>query len=102
MVTEGHRPGEDIDEPDRDLYFAVVRLLLPRQGGLADKGLDFDEIDVTGPPEHRRAMIERSGRSSVPQIFIDGAPIGGSDELARLYASGALDRLRDTENSSAA
>ncbi len=63
---------------------------------LADKGLDFDEIDVTGPPEHRRAMVERSGRSSVPQIFIDGAPIGGSDELARLYASGALDRLRDT------
>ena len=63
---------------------------------LADKGLDFDEIDVTGPPEHRRAMVERSGRSSVPQIFIDGAPIGGADELARLCASGALDRLRDT------
>lgn len=63
---------------------------------LADQGLDFDEIDVTGPPEHRRAMVERSGRSSVPQIFIDGAPIGGADELARLCASGALDRLHDT------
>ena len=62
---------------------------------LTDKGLDFDEIDVTGPAEHRRAMIERSGRTSVPQIFIDGAPIGGSDELARLYTSGALDRLRE-------
>ena len=48
---------------------------------LADKGLDFNEIDITGPPEHRRAMIERSGRSSVPQIFIDGAPIGDVDHL---------------------
>ena len=69
---------------------------------LADKGLDFDEIDVTGPPEHRRAMIERSGRSSVPQIFIDGAPIGGADALARLCASGALDRLRDGDEATAA
>jgi glutaredoxin 3 len=33
------------------------------------------------------------GRTSVPQIFIDGAAIGGSDELAALEASGALDRL---------
>ncbi len=69
---------------------------------LADKGLDFDEIDVTGPAEHRRAMIERSGRSSVPQIFIDGAPIGGSEELAQLYVSGALDRLRDGDEATAA
>ncbi len=69
---------------------------------LADKGLDFDEIDVTGPAEHRRAMIERSGRSSVPQIFIDGAPIGGSEELAQLYVSGALDWLRDGDEATAA
>ncbi len=69
---------------------------------LADKGLDFDEIDVTGPHENRRQMIERSGRTSVPQIFIDGAPIGGSEELARLYADGALDRLRDGDEATAA
>ena len=69
---------------------------------LADKGLDFDEIDVTGPPEHRRAMVERSGRSSVPQIFIDGVPIGGSEELAQLHVSDALDRLRDGDEAKAA
>ncbi len=69
---------------------------------LADKGLDFDEIDVTGPAEHRRQMIERSGRTSVPQVFIDGAPIGGSEELARLYADGALDRLRDGDEATTA
>ena len=69
---------------------------------LADKGLDFDEIDVTGPAENRRAMVERSGRASVPQIFIDGVPIGGSEELAQLDVSGALDRLRDDDEATAA
>jgi len=37
-------------------------------------------------------MIERSARRSVPQIFIDGAPVGGYDDLAALNASGKLDR----------
>ena len=47
-------------------------------------------------------MVERSGRSSVPQIFIDGVPIGGSEELAQLHVSDALDRLRDGDEAKAA
>jgi len=60
---------------------------------LAGKGVAFEEISVDGRPEVRRAMTERAGgRTSVPQIFIDGEPIGGSDELVALDQAGELDR----------
>lgn len=59
---------------------------------LKEKGVDFEEIDVTLSPGARRCMMELAeGRHSVPQIFIDGHPIGGSDELAALEAAGELD-----------
>jgi glutaredoxin 3 len=56
------------------------------------KGVEFTDIDVYGKPELRREMEERSrGGTTVPQIFIDGEPIGGSDELMTLEIEGALD-----------
>lgn len=59
---------------------------------LKEKGVDFEEIDVTLRPGVRRRMMELAeGRHSVPQIFIDGRPIGGSDELEALEAAGELD-----------
>ncbi len=59
---------------------------------LKEKGIDFEEIDVTLNPGARRRMIELAeGRHTVPQIFIDGRPIGGSDELETLEAAGELD-----------
>jgi glutaredoxin 3 len=61
---------------------------------LNDKGLPFTEIDVLLHPGRRAEMIQRAdGRTTVPQIFIDGRGIGGSDELAALEASGELDLL---------
>ncbi len=68
------------------------------------KGLDYHEIDVTEDSVREREMIARSGRRTVPQVFIDGEPVGGSDDLARLEASGALDRIlgRDVSRRSAA
>jgi glutaredoxin 3 len=61
---------------------------------LGDKGLSFTEIDVLLLPRRRAEMTEKAdGRTSVPQIFIDGRGIGGSDELAALEASGELDTL---------
>jgi glutaredoxin 3 len=61
---------------------------------LRKKGIEFTEIEVDGDPALRRQMTERSGGGrTVPQIFIDGQPIGGSDELAALEVSGELDRL---------
>lgn len=60
---------------------------------LEKKGVRYDEIDVTSSPELRDEMRQRSGgRQTVPQIFIDGEPIGGSDDLAELDKAGELDR----------
>lgn len=61
---------------------------------LKRKGVAFKEIDVTMVPGAREEMVKRSdGRRTVPQIFIDGQGIGGSDELYELDSDGALDRL---------
>jgi glutaredoxin 3 len=57
------------------------------------KGIDFDEIDVESSPEARREMLARSGRRSVPQIFIGDVHIGGSHDLLALEAAGKLDTL---------
>ena len=59
----------------------------------AAKGQKWDEIDIEEQPERRREMVERSGRTTVPQIWIGGRHIGGFNELSRLDASGELDRL---------
>ncbi|KFC72213.1 Glutaredoxin 3 [Bosea sp. LC85] len=61
---------------------------------LKKKGAAFEEIDVDGKPELRRAMSERAGgRTSVPQIFIGHRHVGGSDDLHALDARGELDTL---------
>jgi glutaredoxin 3 len=60
---------------------------------LRRKGVAFDEIDVTGKPAERRAMTERAGRTSVPQIFIGAQHIGGCDDLYALDRAGRLDPL---------
>jgi glutaredoxin 3 len=61
---------------------------------LADKGVEFTDVDVTGKTEERRALVQLSGgRTTVPQIFIDGRPIGGYEELDALDRKGELDAL---------
>lgn len=51
---------------------------------LRAKGLDFEEIDISSNQARALEMIERSSRRTVPQIFIDGEPIGGFDELSKM------------------
>lgn len=58
---------------------------------LASKGLGYHEIDITADETREREMVERSGRQTVPQVFIDGQPVGGYDDLSQLNASGELD-----------
>jgi glutaredoxin 3 len=59
---------------------------------LADKALDFEEIDVAFDDDKRAEMIDRaSGQRTVPQIFIHGRHVGGYDELAVLEREGKLD-----------
>jgi glutaredoxin 3 len=60
---------------------------------LKEKGAEFAEIDVMFESGRRTEMLERSGRRTVPQIFIDGRHIGGYDDLSALDRSGELDRL---------
>ena len=61
---------------------------------LASKGAEVEETDITLDRHAREAMIQRAdGRTTVPQIFIDGRHIGGSDDLAALDRAGELDPL---------
>jgi glutaredoxin 3 len=61
---------------------------------LDSKGVSFEEFDVMMDQAKREEMVERAGgRSTVPQIFIDGRHIGGCDELHSLDKAGKLDPL---------
>ncbi len=69
-------------------YCARAKSLLSR------KGVDYIEYDVLADPPKRDEMVERAGgRTTVPQIFIDGAHVGGCDDLHALDAEGRLDKL---------
>ena len=68
-------------------YCARARALLE------SKHVTFEEIDVDAQPGAREEMMKRSGRSTVPQIFIGETHVGGSDDLHALEASGGLDPL---------
>jgi glutaredoxin 3 len=58
---------------------------------LESKGVDYDDIDVMLKPGRRAEMVQRSGgRTSVPQIFVDGQHLGNCDELYALEAAGKL------------
>jgi glutaredoxin 3 len=61
---------------------------------LTAKGVAFDEHDISMGGPLRAEMLERAGgRNTVPQVFIDGHHIGGSDDLAALDRAGKLDPL---------
>ena len=61
---------------------------------LARKGVsDIERVRVDLEPARRAEMRQKSGRSTVPQIWIDGRHIGGSDDLHDLDDSGQLDKL---------
>lgn len=60
---------------------------------LKDKQARFTEVESGMDPEKRREMMQRSGRTTFPQIFIDGAHVGGCDELMDLERTGRLDAL---------
>ena len=68
-------------------YCGAARLLLTK------KGVPFTDLLVNKEPELRREMQERSGRTSVPQIFIDDRHVGGFEELTELDANGELNRM---------
>jgi glutaredoxin 3 len=61
---------------------------------LGEKGVDFEEYDITlGGPKRTEMLRRAEGRTTVPQIFIDGRHVGGSDDLHQLEREGRLDPL---------
>ena len=60
---------------------------------LMKKKASFTEVDVDDRPELRSWLVSASGQRTVPQIFINGQPVGGSSELDALDRQGKLDRL---------
>ncbi|HET7197551.1 MAG TPA: glutaredoxin 3 [Burkholderiales bacterium] len=57
------------------------------------KGVAYTEIDVDLVPGAREEMVARGGGSTVPQVFVDAQPLGGSEELRALDAAGRLDSM---------
>ena len=62
-------------------------------GLLTRKGVEFTEIVASNDPAKKAEMIEKSGRMTFPQIFIDGKHVGGSDDIHALDRKGELDPL---------
>jgi len=60
---------------------------------LEDRGIPYEEIRLDGDLEFRRKLLELTGRWTVPQILVDGRPIGGFMELWQLDREGRLEQL---------
>jgi glutaredoxin 3 len=60
---------------------------------LESRGISFEEISLDDDPDFRRRLLDLTGGWTVPQIVIDGQPIGGYTELWQLDRSGELERL---------
>jgi len=57
------------------------------------KGVDYEQVDVTGDAAKRAWLLEATGQHTVPQVFIDGRPYGGYTDVAALDRRGELDPL---------
>lgn len=60
---------------------------------LTQKGVDFNEIDVSRDTELRQEMMQKSGRHTVPQIWIGDTHVGGADDMFALERAGKLDPM---------
>ncbi len=81
--------------PNVEIYTTPICPYCMRAKALLNsKNVDYTEINLWIERARRQEMLDRAdGRTSVPQIFIDGKGIGGSDELAELDRTGELDVL---------
>ena len=68
-------------------YCSAAKELLTR------KNVSFTDIEITGKADLKDEMVKRSGRATVPQIFIGATHVGGCDDLYSLDQRGALDAM---------
>ncbi len=81
--------------PRVEIYTKAFCPYCSRARALLDgKGVAYETYDITmGGPRRSEMLARADGRSTVPQIFIGGTHVGGSDDLAEADRSGELDRL---------
>lgn len=89
-----HLEGEEGNMPNIVMYCTGTCPYCHRaERLLVRKGVGFDKIRVDQQPERWEEMVQRTGRNTVPQIFIGDKHVGGYDDLAELDALGELDPL---------
>jgi len=77
-----------------EIYTAMMCPFCTRAVSLLKrKGVNYKEVDVTFSPKQRKAMAQRAGQRSVPQIWINDDHVGGSDDLFALDSAGKLDEM---------
>ena len=82
--------------PKIEIYTSMICPYCHRAKRTLDSlGLSYEEIEVTLGGNRKQEMIERSNRTTVPQIFIDDYHIGGSDDLEDARTSGLLQKVLD-------
>jgi glutaredoxin 3 len=86
-MTEGMPARVEIYVTDYCPYCVRAKGLLKR------KGVAFEEYDVTDNSAKRAWLVEKTGQRTVPQIFINGVSVGGSDDIHKLDREGKLDSL---------
>ena len=98
--TRGSKPtlegkGPKMSNPEIDIYTKFGCGFCVRAKKLLEsKGVEYNEYDITMGGPKRDEMMERAPNArTVPQIFIDGTHVGGSDELAALEREGKLDTM---------
>lgn len=105
LPKELHRPTlADAMEPNVKVYTTSSCIYCVRAKALlAQRNIAYEEIDVGGDDEMRAWLVRATGgRRTVPQLFINGEPIGGFDELRELDRTGGLEsRLRIASDSDA-
>jgi len=81
--------------PDIEIYTKDYCPYCTRAKELLDsKNVEYTEYDITGDDAAQEKMAERTGGPrTVPQIFVDGEPVGGCDEIHALDEQGKLDPL---------
>ncbi len=86
-----------MNAPQVEIYTLQTCPYCARAKALLDsKGVVYQEHSIDDNEDMRQAMIERAGRTSVPQIFIGAHHVGGCDDLHDLEAAGKLDALLKT------
>ncbi len=82
------------------VYTSQICPYCVRAKGLLDrKGVAYEQIDISTDPKLEKEMIRITGKMTVPQILIDGVPVGGCDELYELDRRGELDQLLKLDSS---